>query len=131
MPLFHLMWRTVSLILLAAFFVLAGMNHFLNPQPYLAMIPPSLPFPGAANAISGAAEILGGIAILIPRLRRAAGWGLIVLLIAVFPANIYVALYGWERVQIPAWVLWARLPLQFALVAWVYFSCLSKHKTNT
>ena len=120
-----LMLRRVSLILLAMFFVVAGTNHFLNPRAYLAMIPPYLPVPGAMNLISGAAEILGGFAVLVPRLRRAAGWGLIALLIAVFPANIHVALHSWDGVTIPAWVLWARLPLQIALVAWVYFSCLS------
>ena len=124
------MLQTVSIILLAAFFALAGMNHFLNPQAYLAMIPPYLPLPGALNLISGAAEIVGGIAVLIPRLRRAAAWGLIALLVAVFPANLHVALHGWDSVTIPAWVLWARLPMQFVLIAWVYLSCLSTHKRD-
>lgn len=119
------MWRTVSKILLTVLFVPAGLNHFLNPQAYLAMMPPYLPFPAALNFISGVAEIVGGIAVLIPRLRRAAAWGLIVLLLAVFPANIHVVLHGWDGVTIPAWILWARLPLQFLLIAWVYFSCLA------
>lgn len=87
------------------------------------MMPPWLPFPVAANFVSGAAEIVGGIGVLIPRLRRIAGWGLIALLIAVFPANVQVALHGWPGVSIPAWILWARLPLQFPLLAWLYFSC--------
>lgn len=94
------------------------------------MIPPYVPFPRVMNVISGAAEIVGGIAVLFPRLRRAAGWGLIALLLAVFPANIHVAFHGWDGVTIPAWVLWARLPIQVALVAWVYFSCLSAHERN-
>ncbi len=92
------------------------------------MIPPYVPFPRAMNAISGAAEIVGGIAAFFPQLRRAAGWWLIALLLAVFPANIYVALNGWEGGTIPGWVLWARLPLQIALIAWVYLSCLSTHR---
>ena len=122
--------RTISSILLVTFFVLAGLNHFLHPQAYLTMIPPYVPFPRAVNVISGAAEVGGGIAVLIPRLRRAAGWWLIALLLAVFPANLHVALHGWDGVSIPAWVLWVRLPLQVALVAWVYASCLSTHERN-
>jgi len=118
------MLRTFSLMLLAILFVLAGMNHFLNPQTYLAMMPPWLPFPEVLNLVSGAAEMAGGIGILIPQLRRAAAWGLIALLVAVFPANIQMALHGLEGVAIPAWVLWARLPIQPALIAWVYFTCL-------
>jgi uncharacterized membrane protein len=124
------MLRKVSLILLAMFFALAGMNHFLNPKLYLAMIPPYIPVPVAVNLISGTAEMVGGIAILIPLLRRAAGWGLIILLLAVFPANIHVAIHGWDGVTIPTWVLWARLPFQFALVTWVYASCLFPHEQN-
>ena len=120
--------RTISRILLATFFVLAGINHFLHPKAYFTMIPPYVPFPLAMNVISGAAEIVGGSAVLFPRLRRAAGWSLIALLVAVFPANIHVALHGWDGVKIPAWILWARLPLQVALVAWVYASCLAKHE---
>ena len=118
--------RRTSLILLATFFVVAGVNHFVHPQAYLKMIPPYVPFPRAMNVISGAAEMLGGIAVLVPRLRRAAGWSLIALLIAVFPANLHVALHGWDGVKIPAWILWARLPLQVALVAWVYAVCLAR-----
>ena len=94
------------------------------------MIPPYVPFPRAMNFISGAAEIVGGIAVLFPRLRRAAGWWLIALLLAVFPANLHVALHGWDGVKIPVWVLWARLPLQVALLAWVYASCLARHERN-
>ena len=120
--------RTISRIILATFFVVAGVNHFLRPHAYITMIPPYVPFPSAMNVISGAAEIVGGIAVLLPRLRRAAGWGLIALLIAVFPANLHVALHGWDGVTIPAWVLWARLPLQVALIVWVYASCLARQK---
>jgi uncharacterized membrane protein len=116
--------RTISLVSLATFFVVAGVNHFLHPQTYLTMIPPYVPFPRAMNIISGAAEIVGGIAVLFPRLRRAAGCWLIALLLAVFPAN----LHGWSGVTIPAWVLWARLPLQVALVGWVYASCLARQE---
>lgn len=114
--------------MLATFFVVAGVNHLVHPQAYLKMIPPYVPFPRAMNVISGGAEMLGGIAVLVPRLRRAAGWSLIALLIAVFPANLHVALHGWDGVKIPAWILWARLPLQVALVAWVFAVCLARRE---
>lgn len=118
--------KTVSLVLLATFFVVAGANHFLNPRPYLAMIPPYIPFPDLANLLSGAAEITGGIAILVPHIRRIAGWELLILLVAVFPANVHVALHGWDGVAIPTWIFWARLPFQLLIAAWVYFSCVAR-----
>jgi len=79
---------------LALFFIVAGVNHFLTPEIYYGMMPPWLPAKAAANLISGAAEIAGGLGLLIPALRRPAAWGLIALLIAVFPANIQVAVQG-------------------------------------
>ena len=118
------MLRTISVILLAMFFIPAGVNHFVNPQTYLSVMPPYLPFHEALNYISGAAEIAGGIAVLIPQLRRVAGWGLIALLIAIFPANIHMALYGIPGVGIAPWILWLRLPFQLVFIAWVAWSCL-------
>jgi len=88
------------------------------------MMPKWLPHPEAMNIISGLAEMAGAIGVLIPRLQRLTGWCLVALLIAIFPANINVALNGWPGVSIPTWALWARLPLQFALLYWVYFACL-------
>jgi uncharacterized membrane protein len=117
--------RVIALWVLAIFFVLAGANHFLNPGPYLAMMPPYLPWPAGLVIVSGVAEIAGGLGILIPGMRRLAGWGLIALLVAVFPANVQVALHGWSGEQIPQWLLWARLPLQPILIAWVYWVCLA------
>jgi uncharacterized membrane protein len=115
--------RTLSRYLLAAFFIAAGANHFLNPHIYLSMMPPWLPAPGALNLVSGAAEIAGGIGILIPRLRRSAAIGLILLLLAVFPANLHLAIHGWPGMDLPRWILWLRLPFQLAFIAWVVFSC--------
>ena len=83
-------------------------------------MPPYLPAPRLLVAISGAAEIAGGLGLLIHRLRPAAGWGLIALMIAVFPANIYMAVVADRFAAVgPAWVWWARVPLQVVLVWWV------------
>ena len=121
---------TPALWLLAVFFTIAGLNHFLNPGPYLGMMPAYLPWHRELILASGAAEMAGGLAILVPRLRSAAGWGLIALLVAVFPANLHVALHGWEGVQIPAWVLWARLPFQGLFIAWVWWTCIARDATR-
>lgn len=112
-----------SRIVLAGFFVLAGANHFVSPLPYVAIVP-WLPLPLTLVYVSGAAEIAGGVAILFRRTRKAAAVGLIALLIAVFPANIYAALHGMQfrGEAVLGWLLWARLPLQGLLVAWVYIA---------
>ncbi len=116
--------QAISRVVLAVFFIAAGINHFLHPLPYLAMMPPWLPAPERLNIIAGGAEILGGAGVLLRSVRAAAAWGLIALLVAVFPANLQVALHGWPGVAIPAWVLWLRLPFQPLLIWWVYRSCL-------
>ena len=77
-------WRTIFRWVLAVFFIGAGVNHFRHPAFYQAMMPPWLPWPDALILISGVAEILGGLGVLVPRARRFAGWGLIALLVAVF-----------------------------------------------
>ena len=114
--------------LLAIVFVLAGANHFRDPDFYLALMPPYLPWHEALVQISGVAEILGGIGILVPATRRFAGWGLIALLIAVFPANISMAT---DHVQPPGvhvtpFEAWLRLPLQAVLMAWVWWVALRR-----
>jgi uncharacterized membrane protein len=124
------MTRPVALPMLALFFVAAGLNHFLNPAPYLSMIPPYLPRPQMLNLVSGAAEIAGGLGVLHPPTRRFAGWGLVALLVAVFPANLYVALHGWKGENIAPWLLWARLPLQPLLIALVYWVCIARPSSN-
>jgi uncharacterized membrane protein len=110
---------------LAAFFVLAGANHFISPGTYLEIMPPYLPWRLGLIYVSGIAEIALGLAVLVPRLRRIAGWGLIALLLAVFPANLHMALHGFH--SLAGWILWTRLPIQFVLIAWVYWICLRKN----
>lgn len=115
------MLRTAARLLATVFFAFAGLMHFLTPAPYLRIMPPWIPFHAAMVAISGAAEIAGGLGLAIPRLRPAAASGLVALLIAVFPANIYMAT---DRISlgdapIPPIFLWLRLAFQPLMVWWV------------
>jgi len=105
--------------LLIGLFVSAGLLHLLYPVPYLRIMPPALPAPQLLVLLSGIAEVAGGLGLLWPATRRWAGWGLLALLLAVFPANIYM-LQIHEQLHLPAWALWARLPLQPLLMWWVW-----------
>ncbi|MCX6953095.1 MAG: DoxX family protein [Verrucomicrobia bacterium] len=119
--------RTGARWLLAGFFIAAGANHFRTPGIYLGMMPSWLPWPEAMNAVSGAAEILGGIGLLVPWVwaRRLAGWGLLALLVAVFPANVHVALQGkMPGTDFSPVVLWWRLPFQAVFMGWVWWVAL-------
>lgn len=118
--------RSISRWLLGAFFIIAGLNHFRMPEVYVSMMPPYLPAPHLLNSLSGIAEILGGIGVLMQPVRKMAAWGLIALLVAVFPANLHVALHGWPGMNLAPWVLWARLPFQVLFILWVYFTLLHK-----
>lgn len=115
----------ISRLFLSVFFVVAGINHFLSPALYLSIMPSFLPTPLFLVNVSGIAEIIGGVAIQIPALRRPAGWGLLLLLLAVFPANIYALQNGMiiSGHSIERWILLARLPVQLLFMAWVYLSC--------
>jgi len=102
----------------AGLFIVSGILHFAIPKPYIRIVPPLLPRPDWLVAISGGAEILGGVGLLVPRLRRPAAYGLSLLLVAVFPANIYMAV-----AHIPPqgllgnrWLQWLRLPFQVPLI---------------
>jgi uncharacterized membrane protein len=81
----------IGRFLFASLFIISGILHFTIPEPYLRIMPPVLPWPRTLVFVSGGAELLGGIALLVPRLRSAAGYGLALLLAGVFPANIYMA----------------------------------------
>jgi uncharacterized membrane protein len=100
-----------------ALFIGAGVNHFAMPRAYRQIVPPSLGDPDRLVRVSGVAEIAGGIGVLLPRTRRLAGLGLIALLLAVFPANLYMARNPASFRRIPRWALYARLPLQ-PLMMW-------------
>lgn len=105
--------------LLAAAFALAGLNHFAMPGPYRRIVPPGFGDPAAVVAISGVAEVIGGLGTLPRRTRRLAGLWLVGLLAAVFPANVHMALRAERFAPIPRWALWLRLPLQPLLAWWV------------
>lgn len=114
-------FKIVMKYLLALLFILAGINHFRNPGFYLGIMPPWLPWPSVLHLIAGFFEFVFGVMLLIPRYQRRAAWGLIVLLLAVFPANIHMAV-NWR--QYPEWpmiLLWIRLPLQFVPIAWAWW----------
>lgn len=112
--------RTILRWVLAVFMVAAGTNHFVASDAYVAMVPSVLPAHLLLVQISGVAGIAGGIGLVLPPTRRLAAWGLIALFIAVFPANINMAVnhlpLGGRA--IPAWALWARLPVQLVLIGW-------------
>ena len=108
------------LYVMAAIYILAGLNHFRVPRLYQRMIPPALPSPKALNIISGLAEFLLGIALCIPAVSSWAAWGIVGLLIAVFPANIFMYTNERAALGMPKWVLMLRLPLQLLLIAWAY-----------
>jgi uncharacterized membrane protein len=113
--------KLVSKCVLGISFILAGLNHFLNPGLYLQIMPPYLPWHLFLIYLSGVFEILFGVLVLIPRFTRLAAWGLILLLIAIFPANLHMALNANEYTFISSSLLWLRLPFQAVLIAWAYW----------
>ncbi|MGY8903904.1 MAG: DoxX family protein [Burkholderiales bacterium] len=115
------MLKELSLWLLAAFFLFAGINHFRVPAFYLTMMPDYLAWRIPLVYVSGGAEIILGALLIMPQWSRRAAWGLIVLSIAVFPANIHMALHPEEFEWADPLVLWLRLPLQGVLLAWIYW----------
>jgi uncharacterized membrane protein len=118
---------TRSQKLLAAFFAFAGTMHFVRPREYAAIMPPYVPAHNEAVAVSGAAELIGGLAVIPRPTRSFAGWWLIAVLAAVFPANVHMAHHpdevakkGVPADRIPAWLLWARLSLQPLIMVWAW-----------
>lgn len=117
-------FKDVVRLLLSVGMVAAGTYHFVHPEPFVRIVPAFLPAPLLLVHVSGVFEILFGLALWVPRLRRYAAWGLVLLFVAVFPANINMA---FNHIQLdpaqplPGWVAWARLPFQFLFIASAYF----------
>ena len=110
-----------------AAFLTTGVLHFTHTRWYEAIMPPYVPAHREAVQVSGAAELIGGLAVVSPATRPAARWWLLALLVAVFPANLHMALHpddvagrGVAADRIPRWLLWARLPLQPLVMLWVW-----------
>lgn len=128
-----LIFRLVLRLLLAALFLAAGTLHLRHPEPFLLIMPPWIPLHRACVLVSGVFELLGGVGLLIPmrQVQVTTGWGLTLLLIAVFPANIYMSV---DKIQvaglhIPSWLAWARLPLQPLLMVAVIWVTGIWHRT--
>jgi len=117
------MVKTLLRWLLTIFMIGAGINHFRSPAPYLGMMPAELPHPELLVQLSGVAEILGGLGLILPQTRRLTAWCLIALFVAIFPANLNMALNHLPLGEnpVPQWALWARLPLQLVLIVWAYW----------
>jgi uncharacterized membrane protein len=113
--------QRIAVVIAAVFYIVAGLVHFIKPAPYLRIMPPYIPWHAAMVRISGAFEILGGLGLLVQSVRRAAAWGLVALLIVVFPANIYMAMHPAEAgaASIAPALRWGRLPLQALLIWWL------------
>ena len=114
--------KRIGVAALGLLFLVAGANHFANPAFYIGIMPDWLPYHRELVLLSGALEILGGAAVFVPRFRRRAGWFLIALLIAVFPANVNMALNPDTFGSLSPLALYARLPGQALLIAWAWWA---------
>jgi uncharacterized membrane protein len=121
----NLSWpRRIALVLASVFYISAGVLHFTKIEFYLKIVPPYIPWHLAMVKISGVCEIVGGIALLVPPVRRAAAWGIVALLIAVFPANVYMATdpVAAGAGSLSPIIIRGRLPLQAVFIAWVLWA---------
>src|SRR6056297_1356693 len=118
------LFKRPLLYLMGPLYVVAGLLHFVVPELYVQIVPPVFPAALALVYLSGLAEVAVGIGLLLPRTRRYAAWGLVALLVAIFPANVYMATSGVVVEGMPgggdpsALVRWGRLPLQGVLILW-------------
>jgi uncharacterized membrane protein len=115
------MLKTALKYLLGLAFAVAGANHFVTTDFYLSIMPPYLPWHLLLVYLSGAIEFALGIALLVPRFTRRAAWGIIVVCVAVFPANVHMALHAELFPQFSEAGLWLRLPLQGVIVLWAWW----------
>ena len=116
-------YKDILRVILAICIIVVGVTHFLVPGEYVKIVPPQLPYPLGLVYLSGFYEILGGIGLLVPPVSQAAAWGLLILFIAVYPANIYMAvnLIKIEHIPNSPWVHVVRLPFQAVLIAWAWW----------
>lgn len=105
-------------LLIGTVYLVAGAGHFLATHVYMDIMPDYLPAHRELVLASGLAEMAAGVGVMLPVTRRVAAWGIIVLLIAVMPANLWMVQHPERYRSIPLWALWARLPLQIPLIWW-------------
>lgn len=116
--------KRILLWIMAAFYIFAGVMHFVRPDYYMPMMPPYLPWHAALVFLSGVAELVLGVAVLIPALRNWAAWGIVLLLIAIFPANLHIALHNvavFGAAEGAGAMNWVRLPFQLVLILWAWW----------
>ncbi|MCC5614623.1 DoxX family protein [Nostoc sp. CHAB 5836] len=116
-------YKEILRVVLAISIIVVGVTHFVVPEEYVKIVPPQLPYPLELVYLSGFYEILGGIGLLVPPVSQAAAWGLLALFIAVYPANINMAvnLIKIEHIPNSPWVHVVRLPFQAVLIAWAWW----------
>jgi len=116
--------KNLSRYILAGFFVVAGLNHFINPQFYLALIPPIFKYIEMINMLAGIGEVALGIGLMINKTRKIAAWGIVLLLIAFIPSHVYFIQIGGcigDGLCVPLWVGWVRLiMIHPLLIMWAY-----------
>jgi uncharacterized membrane protein len=110
----------VGRVVMGVLYVVAGTAHIVLTRTYEGIVPDYLPAHRALVLVSGAAEIAGGVGVLVPLTRRAAAWGIVVLLICVMPANVWMVQHPALYPGVPLWAMWVRLPLQLALIWWAW-----------
>ncbi len=110
----------LSLYIMSAIYILAGLNHFRVPKIYLTIMPPYIPYPEFMVFISGVIEVILGAALLWPPTTSMAAWGIVALLMAILPPHIYMIQNQKNWSKIPIWALWLRLPMQAILIYWAY-----------
>ena len=113
-------------VMLGLGMIAQGINHFVMTDLMVAIMPSYLPWHRALVQLSGVAEVVLGVGVFIPRYRRVAGWGLLALLVAVFPANIEMARRAADFPDIPEVAVWLRLPLQAVFMYWVWVTCVRR-----
>ena len=114
-------FKSATVYIMGLFYIVVGVKHFQDPDWFIRIVPPILPFKMVLVYVSGFFEVLFGILLMIPKTRFVAGWGLILLLIAVYPANIYLALTNGAAMDTTPIIAWGRLPFQFAFIGLAYW----------
>jgi uncharacterized membrane protein len=121
-----------SLVVQSVFYVASGVNHFWHPSFYLHIMPDHYAHPLSLVRASGVAEILGGVGLLMPVTRRFSAFGIAAMLAVFFDVHIFMLRHAARFAEVPGWVLWARLPLQFLLIAWaLYYARQTEARTAT